>query len=161
VSRRSTWLAWLLLAIYIASVIAAVVLEVANGNLDPQPVTDTAALLLAFTAFMVMGALIVAHRPGNAIGWIFSAIALLAVTGALAEEYGRYAYLTRPGTLPGAILASWYSSWAWYPTIALALVFTVLLFPLAGCCRRAGGRSPGWPWPTRRRSRCWPPSSPR
>jgi hypothetical protein len=129
VSRRSTWLAWLLLAIYIASVIAAVVLEVANGNLDPQPVTDTAALLLAFTAFMVMGALIVAHRPGNAIGWIFSAIALLAVTGALAEEYGRYAYLTRPGTLPGAILASWYSSWAWYPTIALALVFTVLLFP--------------------------------
>jgi hypothetical protein len=129
VSRRSTWLAWLLLAIYIASVIAAVVLEVANGSLDPQPVTDTAALLLAFTAFMVMGTLIVAHRPGNAIGWIFSTIALLAVTGALAEEYGRYAYLTRPGTLPGAILASWFSSWAWFPTIALALVFTVLLFP--------------------------------
>jgi hypothetical protein len=129
VSRRSTWLAWLLLAIYIASVIAAVVLEVANGTLDPQPVTDTAALLLAFTAFMVMGALIVAHRPGNAIGWIFSAIALLAVTGALAEEYGRYAYLTRPGALPGAILASWFSSWAWFPTLALALVFTVLLFP--------------------------------
>jgi hypothetical protein len=75
VSRRSTWPAWLLLAIYITSVIAAVVLEVANGSLDPQPVTDTAALLLAFTAFMVMGALIVAHRPGNAIGWIFSAIA--------------------------------------------------------------------------------------
>lgn len=128
-SRRSTWLAWPLLAIYIASVIAAVVLEVANGTLDPQPVTDTAALLLAFTAFMVMGALIVAHRPGNAIGWIFSAIALLAVTGALAEEYGRYAYLTRPGALPGAILASWFSSWAWFPTLALALVFTVLLFP--------------------------------
>jgi hypothetical protein len=129
VNRRSTWPAWLLLVIYITSVIAAVVLEVANGSLDPQPVTDTAALLLAFTAFMVMGALIVAHRPGNAIGWIFSAIALLAVTGALAEEYGRYAYLTRPGALPGAILASWFSSWAWYPTIALALVFTVLLFP--------------------------------
>ncbi|HEX8859473.1 MAG TPA: hypothetical protein VGC06_10375 [Actinomycetes bacterium] len=128
-SRRSTWLAWLLLAIYIASVIAAVVLEVANGSQDTQPVTDTAALLLAFTAFMVMGALIVAHRPGNAIGWIFSAIALLAITGALAEEYGRYAYLTRPGALPGAILASWFSSWAWFPTIALALVFTVLLFP--------------------------------
>jgi hypothetical protein len=30
---------------------------------------------------MVVGALIVAHRPGNAIGWMFSAIALLAFTG--------------------------------------------------------------------------------
>jgi hypothetical protein len=33
-----------------------------------------------------MLALVVAHRPGNAIGWIFSAIALLAFTGQLATE---------------------------------------------------------------------------
>jgi hypothetical protein len=38
-------------------------------------------LLLGFSAFMVVGALVVAHRPDNAIGWIFSAIALWAVTG--------------------------------------------------------------------------------
>ena len=37
--------------------------------------------------------------------------------------------MTRPGSLPGAILAAWYSSWTWYPTIALALVFTPFLFP--------------------------------
>jgi hypothetical protein len=74
---------------------------------------------------MVVGALIVAHRPGNTIGWIFSAIALLAITGALAQEYANYAF----PTLPGAVLAAWYASWTWFPTLGLALVFTPLLFP--------------------------------
>jgi hypothetical protein len=54
---------------------------------------------------MTMGSLIVAHRPGNAVGWIFSAVGLLAATGLVAMEYAAYAYLTRPGSLPGAALA--------------------------------------------------------
>jgi hypothetical protein len=37
--------------------------------------------------------------------------------------------VTRPGSLPGATFAAWYASWPWYPTLALALVFTPLLFP--------------------------------
>ena len=73
------------------------------------------ALLLGFSAFMVVGALIVAHRPGNPIGWIFSAIALLSFTGQLAGQYAIYAYVTRPGSLPGASLAAWYGSWPWWP----------------------------------------------
>jgi hypothetical protein len=84
---------------------------------------------LAFSAFMVMGALIVAHQPSNAIGWIFSAIGLLAASGGLAQEYAEYAYITRPGSLPGAILAVWYSLWWWYPTLFLVLVFTLFFFP--------------------------------
>jgi hypothetical protein len=86
------------------------------------------ALGVAFTAFMVVGAVIVAHRPRNAIGWIFSAIGLLAATGMLAMEYAAYAYVTRPGSLPGAILAAWYNWW-WDPMLGLILVFTPLLFP--------------------------------
>ncbi len=121
-----------------ASVAALVVLSVANGNFQRQPLANTVGLLLAFAAFMGVGALIVANRPGNAIGWVFSAIALLAVTGALAEEYAGYAVRTRPGLLPGGVLAGWYAGWAWYPTVALALVFTPLLFP--------DGRPPSPPW---------------
>jgi hypothetical protein len=129
VSKRSTWVAWCMLVAFVVSVIVMGALMVANGSFQREPLADTVALLLAFTAFMVVGALIVAHRPGNAIGWIFSAAGLLAVTGGLAEEYADYAYLTRPGTWPGAIVAAWYASWAWYPTVFLALLFTLLFFP--------------------------------
>jgi hypothetical protein len=87
---------------------------------------------LGFSAFMVVGALIVAHRPSNAIGWIFSAIGLLAFTALLAVEYATYAYVTRPRSLPGATLAAWYGSWPWFPTLSLALIFTPLLFPTGG-----------------------------
>ncbi|HWD43230.1 MAG TPA: hypothetical protein VHM23_05825 [Actinomycetota bacterium] len=136
--KRSTWVAWALLAAWTASAVAGVLLSVANGNFQRQPLANTAGLLLAFAAFMGVGALIVAHRPGNAFGWVFSAIGLLAVTGALAEEYAGYAVRTRPGLLPGGVLAGWYAGWAWYPTVALALVFTPLLFP--------DGRPPSPPW---------------
>ena len=136
--RRSTRVAWAMLAAWSASVVALVVLSVANGNFQREPLANTVGLLLAFAAFMGVGALIVANRPGNAIGWVFAAIALLAVTGALAEEYAGYAVRTRPGLLPGGVLAGWYAGWAWYPTVALALVFTPLLFP--------DGRPPSPPW---------------
>ena len=89
-------------------------------------------LFLAFAAFMAMGAVIVAHRPGNAVGWVFSAVGLLSATGGLAMEYAEYASVTRPGSLPGAVLAAWYASWWWYPMLALILVFTLLLFPTGG-----------------------------
>jgi hypothetical protein len=114
-----------MLAIYLVEWILQLPLSAANGNLS----LDGVALLVAFTAFMVMGAVIVAHQPSNAIGWIFSAIGLLAATGGLAQEYAEYAYITRPGSLPGAILAVWYSLWWWYPTLFLVLVFTLFLFP--------------------------------
>jgi hypothetical protein len=118
-----------MLAVMAVGMAALVALSVANGSFQQEPLTDTVALLLAFAAFMVVGALVVAHRPGNAVGWLFSAIALLAVVGALAQEYAFYANSTRPGGLPGATLAAWFAAWAWFPTLGLVLVFTPLLFP--------------------------------
>jgi hypothetical protein len=129
VRRRSTRVGWALATVWTASVAALCALSVANGTFAPDALTDSVPLLLAFGAFMVVGALIVAHRPGNAIGWIFSAIALLATIGALAEEYAIYATATRPGALPAPVLAAWLAAWTWFPTIALALAYTPLLFP--------------------------------
>jgi hypothetical protein len=102
-------------------------LSVANGNFQRQP-GFYLAMVLAFTAFMVVGAVIVAHRPGNAIGWVFSAVGLLSSAGVLGMEYAEYAYVTRPGSLPGAGLAAWLN-WYWFPLLGLILVFTPLLFP--------------------------------
>ena len=112
-------------AIFVVGCGTAVTLEVTARGLGPGTVT----LFLAFTGFMVVGAVIVAHRPDNAIGWIFSAIGLLAATGWLATEYAIYAYVTRPGSLPGAIWAAWYQQQWWFPMFALIFVATPLLFP--------------------------------
>ena len=121
---RWTWVAWSMLAVFVAGYGVGVPLSVANGNVEQD-----SSLLLAFAAFMVVGAVMVAHRPGNAVGWIFSAIGLLTATGVLATEYAAYASGTRPGSLPGVVLAAWYSSWWWFPTLAGVLVFTPLVFP--------------------------------
>ena len=124
--KRGTWVAWSMLAVFVAVDGVGVPLSVANGNFHFE---QDSSLLLAFAAFMAVGAVIVAHWPGNTIGWIFSAIGLLSATGVLATGYAAYAYRTRPGGMPGAVLAAWYTSWWWYPTLVLVLVFTLLLFP--------------------------------
>jgi hypothetical protein len=128
VDKRWTWIAWSMLAVFVASMVVALTLMIANGTFQ-QDAGNQALLFLGFSAFMVVGALVVAHRPGNAIGWIFSVSALLAFTGQLADQYAIYAYVTRPEPLPGATLAAWYGSWPWWLVVALTLVFTPLLFP--------------------------------
>jgi hypothetical protein len=126
--KRWTWVAWSMLAVYLISMVLAAMFALANGTFQ-QDATGQIVLYLGFSAFMVVGALIVAHRPSNAIGWLFSAIALLAFNGQLATEYAIYALATRPGSLPGASLAAWYGSWPWYLVLALSLIFTPFLFP--------------------------------
>jgi MFS family permease len=128
VGKRRTWVAWSMLAVFTVSLIVGLPLALANGTFQ-QDVANQSLLLLGFSAFMVVGALIVAHWPGNAIGWLFSASALLAVTGQLAGQYAVYAHVTRLGSLPGATLALWYGSWPWWLVLALTLVLTPLLFP--------------------------------
>jgi hypothetical protein len=113
-----------MVAIFVVGDGVGIPLAVANGKFGQD-----SSLLLAFAAFMVVGAIIVAHRPGNAVGWIFSAIGLLTAIGVLATEYAAHAARTRPGSLPGVVLATWYTSWWWYPTLVLVLVFTPLVFP--------------------------------
>jgi hypothetical protein len=126
VGRRWSWVAWSMLAIFVVGCGSAVTLMVARGGGFGQ---EGVALPLAFTGFMVVGAVIVARRPATAIGWIFSAIGLLAATGWPAMEYAAYAYLTRPGSLPGASWAAWYQQLWWTPMLALLAIATPLLFP--------------------------------
>jgi hypothetical protein len=128
VGKRWSWVVWSMLAIFVASLVAGLILAIANGSFQ-QDAGNQLLLFVGFSAFMIVGALIVTHRPGNAIGWIFSAIALLAFTGELAGQYATYAYATRPGSLPGATLAAWYGYWPWWLVLTLTLVFTPLLFP--------------------------------
>jgi ABC-type Na+ efflux pump permease subunit len=94
VRKPSTVVAWVMLAIYAAGIVFTAALAIPNGSVARDP---TGVLYqLDFTALMVVGALIVARRPSNPIGWLFSGVGLLAMAAFLAEEYTQYAYVTRP-----------------------------------------------------------------
>jgi hypothetical protein len=100
--------------------------SLADGSFGQQ--SGDALLWLVFAAFLVVGCLILARRPGNAIGWIFTAVGLLTMAAGVAETYARYAD-AHPGSLPAPLVASWVATWIWSPTIILTLVFPLLLFP--------------------------------
>jgi hypothetical protein len=125
--KRWTWVAWSMLAVFAAGLACTAVLAILNGSATGD--STYTVYLPAFTTFMVVGALVVARRPANAIGWLFSTIALLALGAHLAHEYLQYAYVTRPGALPFAVGAVWYLAWAAFPVFGLTFTFTPLLFP--------------------------------
>jgi hypothetical protein len=127
VRERSTWVGWGLLTLGLVGNAAGVVLSVANGGFLQDP--SGKLQWVVFIAFLVVGCLILARRPGNVIGWIFTAVGLLTMTAILAEGYAKYAYVTHPGSLPGRLAAAWVEAWIWYLMIMLTLVFPLLLFP--------------------------------
>jgi hypothetical protein len=77
----------------------------------------------------VVGLLIAARRPGNAIWWVFCLIGLSEALSAFSEQYAYYALLTRPGMLPGGAEMAWLQAWIWIPGIGSVLTFLLLLFP--------------------------------
>jgi len=96
------------------------------------------AVMVLVICFSVVGTLIVSHRPENLIGWIFCAAALFQALSAVGVEYGTYALVTRPDSLPLGTVMSWLAEWIWAPGLGLILVFLPLLFP--------DGRPPSRRW---------------
>jgi signal transduction histidine kinase len=93
-------------------------------------------LIVAFSAFPTVGAVVASRRPRNPIGWLFLGIGVLAAAGAASETYADMA-LPRPGSPPmPAVLAAWIQAWYWYPLLAMATVFPLLLFPAGLPSRR-------------------------
>jgi len=127
VGKRWTWVAWSMLAVFAAGLAFTAVLAVLNQTLAGDPLA--LLYLPTFTAFMAVGALVVARRPANAIGWLFSAIGLLALGASVAGEYSQYAYVTRSGGLPFGVVAAWYLAWAAFLVFGLTFTYLLLLFP--------------------------------
>ena len=73
--------------------------------------------------------MLLARRPGNIIGWIFTAVGLLTTAAILAEEVRHLRLRDHPGPLPGRLVAVWVYNWIWLPIGMLTVVFPLLLFP--------------------------------
>jgi hypothetical protein len=97
--------------------------------MDPQPVAERAVLIVGFSGFQLVGALVLSRRVQHPMGWLLSAVALFAALSFALTEYAAYALVTEPDSLPAGKVAGWFASWLWYPTLVLALVYIPLLFP--------------------------------
>src|SRR5260370_26903848 len=79
-------------------------------------------------AFVFVGALIVARRPGNRIGWVACGIGLLTAVYEFGLGYQTFGtYVNR--TLPGLGFIRWLEAWEWALPVVLMLFFLPLLFP--------------------------------
>ncbi len=131
--RRATGLAWTLCCVSIA-------LAVAGSLLALQPGVDQAPDLvrpdrwqpirpLYVAAFSIVGALIVGQRPASLVGWLCSAVGLLASLTGFGSSYASLALFVHPGSLPAGEWLFWLRSWSWFLAAALTIGFLPLLFP--------------------------------
>ncbi|MBI2237391.1 MAG: hypothetical protein HYU54_02550 [Actinobacteria bacterium] len=135
-ARTAARLAWSVCGLSVALSAAAVFFGAINESGDVATAGITA--LIVAIPFPAIGALIASRYQRNAIGWMFCAVGLLQALNISMFEYGRYALITEPGSLPAGGFAAWVSFWTWMPSLGLLTTFLLLLFP--------DGRLPSQRW---------------
>ena len=130
VARRSFAhaVAWLTVILYIAGIGATYLLERGAG-LREHNLMEDAVLLTGFGAMAVGGALLVAKRPSNLVGWILASVALMVGLFPTGDAYAAYVMTTRGEPDALAVLGAWVNSWYWFLLLALLFVYLPLLFP--------------------------------
>lgn len=121
--------AWLVILVFVAGISVTAWLERRLGPLGENNPTEDAVVLIGFGMFAVVGALLVAKRPGNYIGWIMGATALMVGVFPALETYAAYEMATGGGPNAPAVVGAWANSWYWYLLLALVFVYLPLLFP--------------------------------
>jgi len=119
---------WLIVLLYAAGVCTIYLLERRAGVANEHPVDD-AAQFVGFGAFAVVGAVLVAKRSTNLIGWIMAVVALMMATFRAGGAYATYVMATRGQPDALAVFGSWIGLWFWGLILALAVIYLPLLFP--------------------------------
>jgi hypothetical protein len=121
--RFTPVLAWALWTVIVACLGLGLGLASAVGQLS----LSTVLTIVSFFGFATVGALIVAYRPGNTIGWLFLAIGIGTGFTASSGTYVQYSALTG-AHLPLAPTLDWLGNVIWPVNIGLGL-YVLILFP--------------------------------
>ncbi len=138
-TRTASTVAWSLCGLALVLCLAFQVLS-GSGAAARGPridVGDRAFFAIVLTSALI-GALVAARRPGNAIGWLLLAQGLLFEVTAFSLAYVRFALFARPGSLPGGAAMAWIGAWIWIPEFFAVPALFFLLFP--------DGRPPSSRW---------------
>jgi DNA-binding SARP family transcriptional activator len=130
-----------LAALSVLLAVGALVLTVVNLGTQvpsgPRARPGDLPLTVALLTFALVGVVVAARRPGNAIGWLLIAEGLVWTLALFCQGYVAFAVYTRPGSLPLPELAAMVVASVWVPAIMLVPV-VLLLFP--------DGRPPSARW---------------
>lgn len=122
------FVAGVVILLYVAGTSATAWFEGRLGPRAQNPMEDV-FIVVGFGMFAVMGALLVALRPYNLVGWIMSAVGLIVGVFPTGEAYAAYVMITsgQPDAL--AVFGVWANGWYWYLLLSLSFVFLPLYFP--------------------------------
>jgi hypothetical protein len=129
--RRSLFarvVAWLVILAYAAGIFLTMWLE-HRLHVRDDPLLEDALLIAGLGAFAVVGALLVAKRPTNLIGWIMAAVSLMVGLFTAGDAYAAYVMTTRGQPDALAVVGAWTQGWYWYLLLSLSLIYLPLLFP--------------------------------
>jgi hypothetical protein len=133
VSRRP--IAWVVFAVicvlYVVALVLAVPVADTTDNTDwgiSGAVSGTAFVLSTFL-FALVGVLVAARRPGNAVGWILLAIGGVWAFDLMCSTYAQYGLQLGRGSHDLARFAAAIDAMMWVPAVGLMGVFLLLLFP--------------------------------
>ena len=130
-----------------AAVVAAVVLAVAGsaaGTAYDQPgsavFADTLSFAVAIAVTAVVGAIVTLAVPGNRVGWLMLAAAVVLGVGTAFTEAGIHGVVIVPGSVPGAAYLAALGPGLQAAGLVIAVVGVPAVFP--------DGRLPGprWRW---------------
>jgi hypothetical protein len=127
--RVAAVLAWSLWALSVAFAVFGLLFLYLNGSFEHVLDESLGVDLAMAITFPTVGALVATRQPGNAVGWIFCAIGLSGGASIFFSEYGIYALVTNPGSLPAGVISAWIGTWVWLPSVTLTISFLLLLFP--------------------------------
>lgn len=83
----------------------------------------------AAVGFGLAGALVVALRPANRVGWLLAAIGVIQALSLLGSNYGQAGIHDPSASLPEHAWAMWFSEWIWWPAHSLVPTLLLLVFP--------------------------------
>lgn len=123
---------WIVAAVWLAAAISGLSLTIATWGVDARPFADPAVIntrdIAIGAVFAVVGLVLAAKRPANAVGWLLVGVALSLSLNVLVVRYAVYGLLAHPGSLPGAAGAAALGSSAWVILIS-SLALLLLMFP--------------------------------
>jgi hypothetical protein len=120
-SRR---IGWSLCGMAVVLDVVGVALSIAAGQASAPDLIFGPVLI----ALAVVGALVAARQPRNAIGWLFLGAAMMLAVSDLADGYALLA-LSDGSSMPIGVAAAWLSSWLWVPAFYGMPSLLLLLFP--------------------------------